>query len=240
MFYGMLGVVLGGRIGYMLFYDFDSFLADPLMLFKVWEGGMSFHGGLLGVLVAVAVVVARKHGCTSSTPSISSRRWCRGAGLRPLGNFIGGELWGKYTRAGRLGRGVPRTAAICTAWAAPLKAQHASGHARPVRAPSLAAVPVHARRAGDVRCVLWWFSRKPRPRYAVSGLFALLYGCFRFLVEFVRVPDDADRLSRLRLVDHGPGAEPAADRCWACSCCGCRAARRHCSPQPHRTPEVRA
>ncbi len=79
LFYGMLGVVLGGRVGYVLFYGFDEFLANPLFLLRINEGGMSFHGGLLGVMVAGRLVVADAGACTSSTRWISSRRWCRPA-----------------------------------------------------------------------------------------------------------------------------------------------------------------
>src|SRR5690606_28670403 len=100
LFYAMLGVVLGGRIGYMLFYAFGALVQNPLVLFKVWEGGMSFHGGLLGVLVAVAWW-ARKHRLhIFDVVDFIAPLVPLGLGFGRLGNFIGGELWGKFTQAG--------------------------------------------------------------------------------------------------------------------------------------------
>ena len=189
LFYGILGVILGGRIGYVLFYAFDGFLASPLSLFKVWEGGMSFHGGLLGV-VAAAWWWSRKHGLhLMDTVDFVAPLVPPGLGLGRLGNYIGGELWGRFTGsnwgvvfpASDLGpyTGLPMEQ---------LRQLHASGALDPfARHPSQL---YQAALEGLVMfCVLWWYSRKPRPRYAVAGLFALLYGCFRFVVEFVRVPD---------------------------------------------------
>ena len=189
LFYGILGVILGGRIGYVLFYAFDGFLANPLSLFKVWEGGMSFHGGLLGV-VAAAWWWSRRQGLhLMDTVDFVAPLVPPGLGLGRLGNYIGGELWGRFTGgnwgvvfpASDLGpyTGLPMEQ---------LRQLHASGALDPfARHPSQL---YQAALEGLVMfCVLWWYSRKPRPRYAVAGLFALLYGCFRFLVEFVRVPD---------------------------------------------------
>ena len=189
MFYAMLGVVLGGRIGYVLFYDFGTFLRDPLMLFKVWEGGMSFHGGLLGVLVAGAWWSRRQRLHFFDTVDFVAPLVPAGLGFGRLGNYIGGELWGKYTR-GDWGvvfpSGLPEPYRSLDPVA--LKAQFDAG-----------ALDAFARHPSQLYqafleglvlfCVLWWYSAKPRPRYAVSGLFALLYGSFRFLVEFVRMPD---------------------------------------------------
>ena len=189
LFYGILGVILGGRIGYVLFYALDAFLANPLSLFKVWEGGMSFHGGLLGV-VAAAWWWSRKHRLhLMDTVDFVAPLVPPGLGLGRLGNYIGGELWGRFTGrdwgvvfpASDLGpyTGLPMEQ---------LRQLHASGALDPfARHPSQL---YQAALEGLVMfCVLWWYSRRPRPRYAVAGLFALLYGCFRFLVEFVRVPD---------------------------------------------------
>ena len=152
LFYGMLGVVLGGRIGYVLFYGFDQFIADPLFLLRINEGGMSFHGGLLGVLAAA--------------------------------------LWGKPT-GGDWGVIFPRSdlGDYTGATLERLRGLHESGLLdRYARHPSQL---YQAFLEGLVMfAVLYWYSRKPRPRYAVSGLFALLYGVFRFLVEFWRVPDE--------------------------------------------------
>ena len=185
----MVGVVLGGRLGYILFYDLHTYIENPLAMLKVWEGGMSFHGGLIGVVAAVWWW-SRKHALhVVDTLEFIAPLVPPGLGFGRLGNFINGELWGKETDAGwgvvfpsSLRGEVPRDGARCAARAV----RHR--RARCVRAPSLAAVPGLPRRARAVP-VLWVYSRKPRPRYAVAGLFVLLYGVFRFLVEFVRVPD---------------------------------------------------
>lgn len=187
MFNGMLGVILGGRIGYVLFYAFGDFLANPLMLVKVWDGGMSFHGGLLGVLVA-AWWWARKQGLHFIDVMDFVAPWVPpGLGFGRVANYVGAELWGKYTQAG-WGVVFPTDPAFAGWSSQQLQAQFASGALdRFARHPSQL---YQALLEGLVMfCVLWWFSRKPRPRYAVSGLFALLYGVFRFIVEFVRVPD---------------------------------------------------
>ena len=187
LFYGILGVVLGGRIGYVLFYAFGDFLANPLMLFKVWDGGMSFHGGLLGVL-AVAWWWARRRGLHFFDVMDFVAPWVPpGLGLGRIGNYIGAELWGKYTQAG-WGVVFPTDPAFHGWSAERLQSEFATGALDQfARHPSQL---YQAFLEGLVMfVVLWWFSRKPRPRYAVSGLFALLYGVFRFLVEFVRVPD---------------------------------------------------
>lgn len=187
LFYGMLGVVLGGRIGYALFYGFADLLNDPLMLLRIWEGGMSFHGGLLGVAVA-GLWWSRKQGqhffdvADFVVPLVPA-----GLGLGRVGNYIGGELWGKFTGAD-WGVVFPRAPEFPDWSTEQLHAQFASGALdRFARHPSQL---YQAVLEGLVTFgLVWWFSRKPRPRYAVTGLFLLLYGSFRFLVEFVRMPD---------------------------------------------------
>lgn len=193
MFYAMLGVVLGGRIGYVLFYDFGAFLANPLMLFKVWEGGMSFHGGLLGVLAAGAWWSRRHRLHFFDTVDFVAPLVPAGLGFGRLGNYIGGELWGKPTQGTAFeGWGVVFPHALPQPFAsmdpAALKAQFEDGLLDAfARHPSQL---YQAALEGLVMfVVLVWYSRKPRPRYAVAGLFALLYGSFRFLAEFVREPD---------------------------------------------------
>ncbi len=193
MFYAMLGVVLGGRIGYVLFYDFGTFLQDPLMLFKVWEGGMSFHGGLLGVLVAGAWWSRRQRLHFFDTVDFVAPLVPAGLGFGRLGNYNGGELWGKPTQGTAFeGWGVVFPHALPEPFAsmdaATLRAQFDSGmldafarHPSQLYQATLEGLVMFA--------VLVWYSRRPRPRYAVAGLFALLYGSFRFLVEFVREPD---------------------------------------------------
>jgi phosphatidylglycerol---prolipoprotein diacylglyceryl transferase len=188
-FYGMLGVVLGGRIGYVLFYAFDDFLQDPLMLVKVWQGGMSFHGGLLGVLAAAWWWSRRQRLHFFDTADFVAPLVPHGLGLGRLGNWIGGELWGKPT-GGDWGVVFPPALPPELAMLGPaaLRARFEAGaldefarHPSQLYQFALEGVVMFA--------ILWWYSRKPRPRYAVAGLFALLYGLFRFAVEFVREPD---------------------------------------------------
>jgi len=189
MFYGMVGVVLGGRLGYILFYDLSTYIAHPLQMLKVWEGGMSFHGGLLGV-VAATWLWSRKRGLhLMDTLEFVAPLVPPGLGFGRIGNFINGELWGKPTHADW---GVVFPASLPQPYAsmdaAALRAQFEAG-----------ALDAFARHPSQLYqafleglvlfTVLWVYSRKPRPRYAVAGLFVLLYGVFRFLVEFVRVPD---------------------------------------------------
>lgn len=189
LFYAMLGVVLGGRVGYVLFYAFGDLLQNPLMLFRIWEGGMSFHGGLLGVMLGVWLWSRRNRTHFMDSMDFIAPLVPVGLGLGRLGNYIGGELWGKPT-GGDWGVVFPRT--LPTEYAAlpieRLRALHAQG-----ALDAFARHPSQLYQAvleGVVMAALvWWFSSRPRPRYAVGGLFALLYGLFRFLVEFVREPD---------------------------------------------------
>src|SRR5690349_18318109 len=187
-FYVALGVILGGRIGYMLFYiPLDWMIHDPFALLRVWEGGMSFHGGLLGVLVAVWWW-SRRHGIHFfDTVDFVAPVVPLGLGLGRLGNFIGGELWGRHTDA-PWGVIFPRALEALGKSRDELYQMYLAGQLNhEARHPSqlyeflLEGVVMFS--------VLWFYSRKPRPRYAVSGLFALLYGLFRFGVEFVREPD---------------------------------------------------
>ena len=189
LFYGMLGVVLGGRIGYILFYAFGDFLQNPLMVFRIWEGGMSFHGGLLGVMAGVWLWCRRQNLHFMDAMDFVAPLTPLGLGFGRLGNYIGGELWGKPTGEGWgviFPRGLPQP---YDAMSMPqLQALHAQG-----ALDAFARHPSQLYQAvleGVVMAsILWWYSRRPRPRYAVGGLFALLYGLFRFLVEFVREPD---------------------------------------------------
>lgn len=187
LFYGILGVILGGRVGYVLFYATGELLANPLMLFKVWDGGMSFHGGLLGVLVAAWLWSRRQRLHFFDVMDFVAPLVPLGLGFGRIGNYIGAELWGKYTQAG-WGVVFP-TDPVFRGWSAErLQAEFATGaldqfarHPSQLYQAFLEGLAMFA--------LVWLFSRRPRRRYAVSGLFALLYGVFRFLVEFVRVPD---------------------------------------------------
>jgi phosphatidylglycerol:prolipoprotein diacylglycerol transferase len=164
IFYCALGVILGGRIGWMLFYGTERILADPLSVLRIWEGGMSFHGGLAGVLLALAMFANRRGKQLADVFDFTAPLPAIGFGAGRVGNFINGELWGKPTD-------VP--------WAVVVDG-----------------VPLHASQLYEALLeglvlfvILWWFTAKPRPRWAPSGLFLLCYGVFRFGVEFVRVPD---------------------------------------------------
>jgi phosphatidylglycerol:prolipoprotein diacylglycerol transferase len=168
LFYIALGVILGGRFGYVVFYNFDQFAADPLWLLRVWEGGMAFHGGLIGVMLAMWWY-GRKIGCgffriaDFVAPLVPV-----GLGAGRIGNFINGELWGRPTDV-PWGMVFPQ--------APDMLARHPSQ----VYQFALEGVALFA--------ILWLFSSKPRPTMAVSGLFLILYGCFRVVVEFFRQPD---------------------------------------------------
>ena len=167
IFYIALGAVLGGRIGYVLFYEFFHFVSDPLLVVRIWEGGMSFHGGLLGVIAAMAWF-ARRHGfgffpvADFLAPLVPP-----GLGAGRVGNFVNAELWGKPSE-------VPW--AMVFPGAGP-EARHPSQLYEAVLEGLVLFV------------VLWWYSRRPRPRMAVSGLFLVGYGAARCLVELAREPD---------------------------------------------------
>lgn len=167
LFYVAMGVVLGGRVGYMLFYQTAAFLHDPLTLLKVWEGGMSFHGGLLGVMLAVWLFGRSVGKRFFEVTDFIAPLVTVGLGAGRLGNFINGELWGKVTSL-------------------PWGMVFPTGGPQP-RHPSQL---YEAGLEGLVLfLILWIYSSRPRPTMAVSGLFLVCYGTFRFLVEFVRVPD---------------------------------------------------
>ncbi len=186
-FYVMLGVILGGRLGYVIFYATAELIHDPLMLFRIWEGGMSFHGGLLGVVTAVWVWSRRHKLYFFDTIDFVAPLVPIGLGLGRLGNFIGGELWGRYTDL-PWGMIFPRALDALGKSRAELYQMYLAGELNTqARHPSQ--LYELALEGLVMFCVLWIYSRKPRPRYAVSGLFALLYGLFRFSVEFVREPD---------------------------------------------------
>ena len=187
-FYAMLGVIIGGRVGYMLFYVSPEWmLHDPLALFRVWEGGRSFHGGLLGVLAAGWLWSRRNKIHFFDTIDFVAPLVPIGLGLGRLGNFIGGELWGRHTDV-PWGMIFPRALDSLGKSRDELYRMYLDGQLNhEARHPSQ--LYEFALEGLVLFAVLWFYSRKPRPRYAVSGLFALLYGLFRFGVEFVREPD---------------------------------------------------
>ncbi len=184
LFYGALGVVLGGRIGYTLFYNLDQWLTDPLQLFRIWEGGMSFHGGLLGVVLAVWLF-ARKVDCTLfRIADFVAPLVPLGLLAGRIGNFINGELWG---------------APADVPWAMQVSCLgNPSLCADKLHLPpgTLLTPPLHPSMLYEgllegllLFLVLWWYSAKPRALMSVSGLFLIGYGASRLLVEFVRMPD---------------------------------------------------
>ncbi len=167
VFYGAVGVIVGGKLGYHLFYNLPGLMADPLALLRIWEGGMSFHGGFIGVVVAV-ILYARRHRIDAfRLGDFVAPLTPIGLGAGRLGNFINGELWGRPSD-------VP--------WAMvypPLG--DVARHPSQLYQMALEGIALFV--------LLWWFSAKPRPRMAVTGLFLAGYGVLRGFVEFFRMPD---------------------------------------------------
>ncbi|MEE4661764.1 MAG: prolipoprotein diacylglyceryl transferase [Halieaceae bacterium] len=170
IFYSALGVVLGGRLGYILFYGLGRLAEDPGWALRVWEGGMSFHGGMLGVIFANWLYARSLRVNFADLLDFVAPLVPVGLGLGRLGNFIGQELWGRATSADfPLAMVFPRD---------------------PLALPRHPSQLYQAALEGLLLfLILYFFSRQPRPRLAVGGVFMLGYGCCRFLVEFVREPD---------------------------------------------------
>ena len=168
MMAGVLGIILGGRVGYMLFYGFERLAADPLSLFRVWEGGMSFHGGLLGVVLAVVLVARSQRIPIGDVMDVATPLAPMGLGLGRLGNFIGQELWGRPTD-------------LPWGMVYPADPLGIARHPSQLYQFALEGIVLFA--------VLLWLARRPQPRWLISGSFVLGYGLLRFLVEFVREPD---------------------------------------------------
>lgn len=197
LFYGVLGTILGGRIGYVLFYKADYYLAHPLDIFKVWQGGMSFHGGFLGVTLAMVLFAYQRKRTWLQVTDFVAPMVPTGLAAGRLGNFINGELWGRVTSPD-------------APWA--MLFQNASGDDAIWLAqhPQLAAkwqlvdvfakyhmLPRHPSELYEIALegialflVLWFFTRRPRPVGAASAVFLIGYGLARFIVEFAREPDD--------------------------------------------------
>ncbi len=184
VFYVVLGIVLGGRLGYTLFYGTRELLHDPLVLFRIWEGGMSFHGGLLGVMAALWLFGRKTGRSFFSLTDFVAPLVPLGLGAGRLGNFINGELWGKATTL-PWGMQVPCEpfGALCFG-----KLGLAPG--------TVTTPPLHPTQLYEATLeglllflLLWVYSSKQRPTMAVSGLFLIAYGLFRFAVEFARMPD---------------------------------------------------
>jgi phosphatidylglycerol:prolipoprotein diacylglycerol transferase len=167
LFGGIIGVILGGRLGYVIFYKPAYYVSHPLEVFAVWQGGMSFHGGFLGVLAAMAFVAWRQRINWWDLMDFIAPLVPVGLAAGRLGNFINGELWGRPTDLpwGMVFRGagdLPR-------------------HPSQLYQMALEGLALFA--------LLWWYTAKPRPRMRVSALFLIGYGSFRFIGEFAREPD---------------------------------------------------
>ncbi len=189
--WGILGVILGGRIGYDLFYKFSDYLANPLDIFKVWEGGMSFHGGFLGVVVAMWLF-GRKHNISilklmdTVAPLVPL-----GLASGRIGNFINGELWGRVTELNAFwAMGFPQARYEDAEAAAhnPLWAEWLQQYGMLPRHPSQ--LYQFALEGICLFVIVWIFSKKPRPAGQTAALFLGGYGLFRFIAEFARQPDD--------------------------------------------------
>ena len=167
LFYAVLGVILGGRVGSVLFYNFDRFIHDPIYLFKIWEGGMSFHGGLLGVLIATWFYQRKQGWGFFRLSDFIAPLVPLGLGFGRIGNFINGELWGRQTDM-PWGTVFPQVDQLA-------------------RHPSQL---YQAFLEGFILfLILWLYSSRPKATGKISGLFLIFYGLFRFLVEFAREPD---------------------------------------------------
>lgn len=166
LFYVALGVIIGGRLGYCLLYNLPDTLHNPLHIFTVWKGGMAFHGGLVGVLIAVWLYGRKVNKTFLQITDLIAPAIPIGFALGRIGNFINGELWGRVTDMpwGMIppGGDLPR-------------------HPSQLYESFLEGVVMFT--------ILWIYSSKPRPTGAVSGLFLVLYGAFRIFIEFFRMPD---------------------------------------------------
>jgi len=167
LFYAAIGVVVGGRCGYMLFYDLSNFLSHPWIIFEVWDGGMSFHGGLIGVIIAMYFFSRRIKASFLGLTDFIAPIAPIGLGLGRLGNFINGELWGRVTNS-------------------PIGMVFPTGGPLPRYPSQLFELALEG---VTLFVIMWLFSLKQRSAGMISGLFLILYACFRFFVEFYREPD---------------------------------------------------
>lgn len=168
LFYCAIGVIVGGRLGSALFYNFETVLSDPLWIFRVWEGGMAFHGGLLGVIGACWYFAYKNGQSVGAVFDFIAPTAGLGLGFGRIGNFIGQELWG-------------RAADVPWAMIFPKDPEQIARHPSQLYQAFLEGVVLFT--------IVYIFSRKERPTYAISGLFLTIYGICRFIVEYFREPD---------------------------------------------------
>ncbi len=167
LFYGVLGVIVGGRLGYVLFYKPLDYINNPLQIFYVWEGGMSFHGGLIGVLIAVAIFCFNRNKNWLTLMDFIAPLIPTGLAAGRLGNFINSELWGRATD-------------LPVGMVFPL-VDNVSRHPSQLYEFFLEGVVLFI--------IIWWASSVRRPVGVISALFLMVYGILRFLVEYAREPD---------------------------------------------------
>ena len=197
LFYGVIGTILGGRLGYVLFYKADYYLAHPLDIFKVWQGGMSFHGGFLGVTLAMVLFAYQRKRTWLQVTDFVAPMVPTGLAAGRLGNFINGELWGRVTSPDAPWAMLFQSASPDDAiWLAKHPQLAAQWHLADVFA-KYHMLPRHPSELYEIALegvtlflVLWFFTRKPRPVGAASAVFLIGYGLARFIVEFAREPDD--------------------------------------------------
>jgi phosphatidylglycerol:prolipoprotein diacylglycerol transferase len=170
LFYGVMGVVLGGRLGYVLFYKPAFYATHPLDIFKVWEGGMSFHGGLIGVLVAMAYFARRRGFTFFGVADLVAPCVPLGLGAGRMGNFINGELWGRFADP-----------SLPWAMVFPQSGSMQPRHPSELYEFGLEGIVLFA--------LLWWFGGRRRAEGEVSALFLIGYGLARFISEYFREPD---------------------------------------------------
>jgi phosphatidylglycerol:prolipoprotein diacylglycerol transferase len=180
LFYGMMGVIIGGRLGEVLFYEPAKYFADPIEIFKVWHGGMSFHGGFLGVLIAMSIWARKAGRNLLDVYDFIAPLVPLGYAAGRLGNFINAELPGRVVSDQSL------------PWAMLWPDIRYPLHPDPVFLPGLRhPSPLYQLLVDGliVFVILWLYARKERPRLAVGAFYTLLYGCARFFTEYFRTPD---------------------------------------------------
>ena len=196
LFYGVFGTILGGRLGYVLFYKPFYYFAHPAEMLAIWQGGMSFHGGFLGVLIALWLYARNRNKRWLEVTDFVAPLVPLGLAFGRLGNFINGELWGRVTSAtAPWAVYFPQAAAEDKAWITAFP-QEAAARGLAAIYERVGMLPRHPSQLYEsaleglvLFALIWLYARHRRPLGAVSGLFLIGYGSFRFLVEYAREPD---------------------------------------------------